>query len=59
MGILRSISPDPATDHQSLALQIDVVPDVPENESRQSAATEIQSTKVATDLDELFAQRGS
>jgi hypothetical protein len=48
---------DPASDHQSLELQIDAVPDVPENGSRQSAATETQPMKAATDWDELFAQR--
>jgi hypothetical protein len=50
------VSLDPAIDHQSLALEIDAVADVPENGSRQSATTETQSKKAATDWDELFAQ---
>jgi hypothetical protein len=41
----------------SHAVQIDAVPDIPENESRQNAATETRPKKVATDWDELFAQR--
>jgi hypothetical protein len=47
---------DPAIEHQSQALHIDAAPDVPENGSRQSATTETQSKKAATDWDELFAQ---
>jgi hypothetical protein len=42
-------------------LRFDVTSDavfaVPENGSRQSATTETQPTKAATDWDELFAQR--
>jgi hypothetical protein len=51
------VSLDPASAHQSLKLQIDAVLAVPENGSRQRAATETQPTKAATDWDELFAQR--
>jgi hypothetical protein len=55
--IAISVSLDPTIDHQSLKSSIDAVPDVPENGSRQSAATETRPMKAATDWDELFAQR--
>jgi hypothetical protein len=51
------VSLDPTIDHQSLKSSIDAVPDVPENGSRQSAATETQPMKAVTDWDDLFAQR--